>query len=103
MQVHVNHQFNYFFLTATGPTSYLAICSEPGIDWVLRRTGGSDFICSAMSLACGITALLKLDRGVDAERVPDPDVKTAWMYSNGLKLSPFNDGECVLMQLDSLL
>jgi hypothetical protein len=77
--------FSSHFFTVIGPTSWLSICSEPGIGWVSERTGVVDFAKSAKGLTLGWTRRLKLDYGATRERAPQIDAETAWGFSKGRK------------------
>jgi hypothetical protein len=64
-----------------GPGSFLSICSKPGIQWVVDKTGSSDFISIARSFSREVTRPLKLGRKISSERVSEPDQETAWKYA----------------------
>jgi hypothetical protein len=67
----------------TGPTSWLSVCSEPGLKWVATRTGGFEFSKYARSLTLGWTKRLKVESNRNIERAPEPDREAAWKYSRG--------------------
>lgn len=67
-----------------GPGSYLSICSQAGVKWVSERTGSSNFRASATSLANFIARSLKLQQSSKIERVVEPDLNTAWKYTQGM-------------------
>lgn len=70
----------------SGPSSFLSICSIPGLEWVTERTGESSFVGSARTLATSITQRLKLPQNVGRGKAPEPDAATAWGYCKGLEL-----------------
>jgi hypothetical protein len=69
-----------------GPSSFLSICSIPGLEWVTKRTGESSFGGSARSLAISVTKRLKLQRNLGWRRASEPNPDTAWKYCKGLEL-----------------
>jgi hypothetical protein len=69
-----------------GPSSFLSICSAPGLEWVMKRTGEPSFVESARSLAMSITKRLKLQRSLGWSRASEPNPDTAWKYCKGLEL-----------------
>ncbi|KAH8812891.1 fungal-specific transcription factor domain-containing protein [Xylogone sp. PMI_703] len=64
-----------------GPGSYLSLCSKPGIDWVIERTGSSEFTSIAREFSQATTKELKLDKRISPERAPEPDRQAAWRYA----------------------
>ncbi|OJJ68239.1 hypothetical protein ASPBRDRAFT_321459 [Aspergillus brasiliensis CBS 101740] len=71
----------FIYIMSLGPTSFLSICSRPGIDWVSERTREPRFGEIAGSLALGINRKLKLQRNLNQGSVPEPEPDTAWRYS----------------------
>ena len=67
----------------TGPLSWLAICSAPGIAWVTQRTGVDDFAAAAQKVLVGVTRRLKVDRKLLSAQPKEPDADTAWLYCRG--------------------
>jgi hypothetical protein len=70
-------------LIVPGPRSYLSICSKPGVKWVSKKTGSKRFDESAGKFAAYITHRLKIEKSLPTTRRPDPDIATAWRYTNG--------------------
>ena len=76
--------FVLFLLTVfTGPTSWLSICSEPGLQWVVKQTGRSEFRNYAKALAESWTKRLKVSSNRNMQRATEPDREIAWKYSTG--------------------
>ncbi|KAF2186192.1 hypothetical protein K469DRAFT_687197 [Zopfia rhizophila CBS 207.26] len=65
-----------------GPVSYLSICSSPAMKWVSERASAPDFMSSATTFSLNTTRRLKMDEKLPPDRAPEPDVETAWTYSN---------------------
>ena len=70
-------------LITTGPKSYLAICSEPGIKWVTEKLADSGFRDIAGTFVRDVARRLKTERRLAPQRTPDPDAETAWRYTQG--------------------
>jgi hypothetical protein len=70
-----------------GPASYLSICSEPAVDWVSRHIGVPDFRTLARRLTTDVMRSEKLERTVQSERAPEPDMRTAWKWTAGRLLT----------------
>ena len=68
---------------AIGPTSWMSVCSDRGIGWVLEKTGVPEFARSAKKLSLGWTQRLKISGTMIRERAPEPDPHTAWKLCKG--------------------
>ncbi|KAH8654753.1 fungal-specific transcription factor domain-containing protein [Ilyonectria robusta] len=64
-----------------GPTSFLSICVNPGVEWIANKIGHSNFASSAKTLMSSIGGRVKLNKRLSKERIEDPDAKTAWRYT----------------------
>lgn len=64
-----------------GPGSYLSVCSKPGVEWVAKQYGKSDFSHVSQTMGREISDKLRLNRFFGSGRVPPPDEETAWCYS----------------------
>lgn len=84
------HSFSWLRsqLTYTGPGSFLSICSPAGVKWVSERTGCSNFMSSATSLASLVVYSLKLQKSSRVERVPEPDRGTACKFVQSTSKTP---------------
>lgn len=71
-------------LTSVGPNSYLSICSEPGIDWVIDRSAVPYFRDIAGAFMTDVTRRLKSERRLPRQRVPEPTSELAWTYTRGI-------------------
>lgn len=63
-----------------GPGSFLAICSKPGIEWVIEKTGAKQFQDMAKTLSYEISRRLKLDSTFPSTREPEPPEIVARAY-----------------------
>ncbi|KAJ5624438.1 hypothetical protein N7510_000747 [Penicillium lagena] len=63
-----------------GPGSWLSICSDPGVRWVISRTGTNGFDQIAHDLIGDWTKHLTLSQLPIGENSPEPDIQTAWQY-----------------------
>lgn len=71
-----------------GPSSWVSICSPPGLRWVCERIGTNDFIDSAKLLVHTWSSRLTINtHPIPAQRQPEPDPETAWAYTSGMTLS----------------
>lgn len=66
-----------------GPRSYLSICSKPGVQWVEKKLGTSEFSEPARRFTSYITGQLKIEGRLSSTRMPEPDAATAWRYTAG--------------------
>lgn len=64
-----------------GPGAFLSLCSKPSVDWVAERTGSAEFAQIARNFSRSTTKPLKMDEKINADRVPEPDMATAFRYS----------------------
>ncbi|OAG42910.1 hypothetical protein AYO21_02861 [Fonsecaea monophora] len=64
-----------------GLGSFISICSKPGIDWVCRRTGSTDFEKTARKLASDVCHRLKLEDLTTIAKEPEPSEADAWAYT----------------------
>ncbi|KAJ2893453.1 hypothetical protein MKZ38_008661 [Zalerion maritima] len=65
-----------------GPASYLSICSFSAVEWVSRRIGIPDFLASAKRLSKDVSRGECLNRIIDPSRTPEPDMETAFKWTN---------------------
>ncbi|KAK5051556.1 hypothetical protein LTR84_003208 [Exophiala bonariae] len=65
-----------------GPTSWITICSQPGLRWVAERTGTDDLAHSAKGLLLSWSQRLKFNWTKDRTIAPEPDYHTALAYTN---------------------
>jgi hypothetical protein len=79
----------FFMMSSEGLTnhvldnaSYLAICAEPGTDWMSRRMGLLDFTTVARELAFEIWGS-RTNQAVSPVRATEPDFETAWSWTQG--------------------
>ena len=70
-------------LTILAPTSWLSICSGPGVAWVTAMTGAPDYAKSARSLSLGWTRRLKIDSNMIRDRAAEPEPEEAWRFCIG--------------------
>ncbi|KAJ0418340.1 fungal-specific transcription factor domain-containing protein [Aspergillus carlsbadensis] len=63
-----------------GPSSWLSICSVPGVEWVASRADTAKFGPIAHSLVMDSTKHLTLAQLPTRERYPEPDFDRAWRY-----------------------
>ncbi|KAF4453500.1 Transcription factor [Fusarium albosuccineum] len=63
-----------------GPRSFLSICSTSGVQWVCKKTKGSEFTGFASRLTRDITRRLKIDTKAIKDRTPEPTPELAWKY-----------------------
>lgn len=78
-------------LTGVGPGSWLSVCSDPGVRWVISRTGTSGFDQIAHDLIGDWTKHLTLSQLPIGEKSPEPDFQTAWQYCTGAFISHNED------------
>ncbi|KAH7068618.1 fungal-specific transcription factor domain-containing protein [Paraphoma chrysanthemicola] len=64
-----------------GPRTFLSICSKPGSQWVIDRTGHAEFLESAMILTRYITRRLKIEKRLASARNPEPNTEMANRFS----------------------
>jgi hypothetical protein len=68
-----------------GPSSWVSICSPPGLKWVCERMGTNEFIDSAKLLVHTWSSRLTINtHPITAQRQPEPDAATAWAYTSGM-------------------
>lgn len=68
-----------------GPSSWVSICSPPGLRWVCGRMGTNEFIDSAKLLVHTWSSRLTFQHHqIPAQRQPEPDAATAWAYTSGM-------------------
>lgn len=68
-----------------GPSSWVSICSPPGLRWVCGRMGTNEFIDSAKLLVHTWSSRLTFQHHqIPAQRQPEPDAATAWAYTSGI-------------------
>lgn len=68
-----------------GPSSWVSVCSPPGLKWVCERMGTNEFIDSAKLLVHTWSSRLTMKtHPVTAQRRPEPDATTAWAYTLGM-------------------
>jgi hypothetical protein len=100
-----------YLTVATGPRSYLSICSKPAVKWVCKQTGSTDFAESASAFVCDVSRHLKMDSDLSASRMPEPDAETAWRYTKStschntwsISLSPLPVADHSLAYFDASL
>ncbi|KAM3154891.1 hypothetical protein ABEW05_004608 [Botrytis cinerea] len=63
-----------------GPTSYLSICSIPGITWVSEASGEPSFFETAKTLVLNVDSRLKMRRNPRHETIDEPDKDVAWEW-----------------------
>ncbi|KAK4499510.1 hypothetical protein PRZ48_010025 [Zasmidium cellare] len=63
-----------------GPTSFLSLCSKPGIDWVNSKSTSENFEPVAVSLMTGMARRLKIEGTLPPVRATEPEASTAWKY-----------------------
>ncbi|TGO36848.1 hypothetical protein BHYA_0113g00210 [Botrytis hyacinthi] len=63
-----------------GPTSFLSICSIPGITWVSETSGEPSFFETAKALVLNIDSRLKMRRNPRHETIAEPDENVAWEW-----------------------
>ncbi|KAF7950020.1 hypothetical protein EAE96_007323 [Botrytis aclada] len=63
-----------------GPTSFLSICSIPGITWVSESSGEPSFFETAKTLVLNIDSRLKMRRNPRHETIAEPDKNVAWEW-----------------------
>ncbi|TGO62275.1 hypothetical protein BOTNAR_0116g00120 [Botryotinia narcissicola] len=63
-----------------GPTSFLSICSIPGITWVSETSGEPSFFETAKALVLNIDSRLKMRRHPRHEAIAEPDESVAWEW-----------------------
>jgi hypothetical protein len=63
------------------PASWMSVCSQPGVRWVCQRTGSTDFVESATSLAISLKRrpMVVQDSSLPTEGA-ELDETTAWTY-----------------------
>ncbi|KIV78617.1 hypothetical protein PV11_06251 [Exophiala sideris] len=69
-------------LILLGPSSWLSICSIPGVNWVCERTGSREFSDSARDHLKVWTKRMKLQGQMSREKSAEPDGSTARRYSS---------------------
>lgn len=76
-------------LISPGFKSYLSICSEPGIKWVTAQIADSSFRGIATTFMKDVARLLKTNKRLSPNRVPEPEAEWAWRYTKGIYFRPF--------------
>ncbi|OAL23302.1 hypothetical protein AYO22_06352 [Fonsecaea multimorphosa] len=72
------HEFNWEHM---GPSSWITICSLPGLKWVAERSGTNALAEYAKDLTLSWSQRLKFAGLQHRDKSPEPDAQTAWLYT----------------------
>ncbi|OQV00980.1 Fungal specific transcription factor domain-containing protein isoform 3 [Cladophialophora immunda] len=64
-----------------GPSSWITICSPPGLKWVAERSGTNALAECAKDLTLSWSQRLKFAGLQHRDDSPEPDAQTAWLYT----------------------